>query len=206
MLVDLAAAIEELDIWPGGDDLVEAIALRDRLDARIAEATAAFEASGWWGADGSVSTIAWLRAHARMTKRSAQRLRTLAVRTRSLPVCAQAYAEGLLSTGQVEAIIARLDDEMTELFAAQEAELVPYLIPLTVAGVSRAMGAWLARNRPEPTIAREPDRSLHLSRTIDDRWALDGSDARSGRARVRSSAPAGCGPARRPWPGSRRRR
>ncbi|HWI03929.1 MAG TPA: DUF222 domain-containing protein, partial [Acidimicrobiales bacterium] len=145
MLVDLAAAIEELDIWPGGDDLVEAIALRDRLDARIAEATAAFEASGWWGADGSVSTIAWLRAHARMTKRSAQRLRTLAVRTRSLPVCAQAYAEGLLSTGQVEAIIARLDDEMTELFAAQEAELVPYLIPLTVAGVSRAMGAWLAR-------------------------------------------------------------
>ncbi|HWI04836.1 MAG TPA: hypothetical protein VNT52_13580, partial [Acidimicrobiales bacterium] len=45
----------------------------------------------------------------------------------------------------MEAIIARLDDELTELFAAQEAELVPYLIPLTVAGVSRAMGAWVHR-------------------------------------------------------------
>jgi hypothetical protein len=43
-----------------------------------------------------------------------------------------------------------------------------------VAGVCRAMGAWLTRNRPEPTIADEPDRSLHLSQTIEDRWVLDG--------------------------------
>jgi hypothetical protein len=36
------------------------------------------------------------------------------------------------------------------------------------------MAAWLLRNQPEPTEAAEPDRSLHLSRTIDDRWAVDG--------------------------------
>jgi hypothetical protein len=174
MLADLETAIENLDIPPDGESLAEAISLRDRLDARIARATAEFDATGWWGIDGSVSTVAWLRAHARMTKRSAQRLRTQAVRMRSLPVCAQAFSEGLLSAGQIDAMVARLDDELVELFAAQEAELVPYLIPLTVTGVSRAMGAWLARNRPEPTEAAEPDRSLHLSRTIDDRWALDG--------------------------------
>jgi hypothetical protein len=91
-----------------------------------------------------------------------------------LPVCAQAFADGSLSAGQLDAILARLDDDLVALFASHEAELVPYLIPLTVAGVSRAMGAWLARNRPEPTVAKEPDRSLHLSRTIEDRWALDG--------------------------------
>ena len=173
-MADLAAAIDKLDIALGGEDLAEAIALRDRLDARIAQATAAFDAGGWWGSDGSVSAVAWLRVHARMTKRSAQRLRTLGIRMRALPVCAEALAGGSLSGGQLEAIVARLDDELVELFAEQEAELVPYLIPLTVAGVSRAMGAWLARNRPEPTIAKEPDRSVHLSRTIDDRWALDG--------------------------------
>jgi hypothetical protein len=174
MLAELATAIENLEIPCDGDSLAEAISLRDRLDARIVRATAEFEASGWWGADGSVSTVAWLRAHARMTKRSAQRLRTLAVRMRSLPVCAQAYSEGLLSAGQVDAIVARLNDELVEVFATQEAQLVPYLIPLTVAGVSRAMAAWLLRNQPEPTEAAEPDRSLHLSRTIDDRWAVDG--------------------------------
>ena len=142
---DLVAAIEGLDIAGGGEGLIEAIALRDRLDARIAEAAGAFEASGWWAGDASVSFVAWLRAHARMTRRSAQRLRTLAVRLRSLPVCAQAYAEGLLSGGQIEAIVALLDDETVPIFAAQEAELVPYLVPLTVAGVSRAMGAWVSR-------------------------------------------------------------
>ena len=65
-----------------------------------------------------------------MTRRSAQRLRTLAVRLRVLPVCAQAYAEGSLSGGQIEAILARVDDNNVEIFAAQEAELVPYLIPM----------------------------------------------------------------------------
>ena len=172
---DLAAVIEGLDIPADGESITEAIALRDRLDARIAEATGRFERTGWWAGDTPASMVAWLRAHARMTRRSAQRLRSLAVRLRSLRVCAEADANGSLSGGQVEAIMAHLDNELVEIFAAQEAELVPYLVPLTVAGVSRAMAAWLVRARPELTEAEEPERSLHLSRTLDDRWALDGS-------------------------------
>lgn len=52
---------------------------------------------------------------------------------------------------------------------------MPYLMPLTVAGVSHAMAAWLTRARPEPSEPKEPERSLHLSRTLDDRWILDGT-------------------------------
>lgn len=172
MLADLAAAMEDLDIPSDSESLQQASA---RLDARIAVATGVFEANGIWAGDASVSFVAWLRAHARMTRRSAQRLRTLAVRLRSLPVCAHAYADGSLSGGQVEAIVARLDNDNVEIFAAQEAELVPYLAPMTVAGVSRAMGYWLARNRPEPSEPKEPDRSLYLSPTLDDRWILNGA-------------------------------
>ena len=90
-------------------------------------------------------------------------------------MCAEAYADGSFSGGQIEAILARLDDDVVEIFAAQEAELVPYLIPLTVAGVSRAIGYWLARNRPDPPEPEEPERSLHLSPILDDRWLLNGS-------------------------------
>ena len=50
MLADLAKAIEHLDIAPTGDDLVEVLALRDRLDARIVAATGVFEANGCWAA------------------------------------------------------------------------------------------------------------------------------------------------------------
>lgn len=181
MLETLAAAIADLDIPVEGESLAEAIALRDRLDARIAEAVGTFEVTGWWAVDASASMVAWLRAHARMTRRSAQRLRSLAARLRSLPVCAQAYADGRLSGGQIEAIVAQLNDEVMGTFVEQEAELVPYLVPLTVAGVSQAMGVWLVRARPEPTEPKEPERSLHLSQTLEDRWVLDGSlDAEGG--------------------------
>ena len=176
MLDRLEEAIDTLHIAVDSDERVRAIALRDMLDARIAEVVADYEATGWWAAfDASASMTAWLRAHARMTKRAAQRLRSLAKKLRSLPVCAQAYADGTLSGGQIEAILALLDDEVLDLFATHEAELVPFLAPLTVAGVSRAMAAWVSRARPEPTEPEEPDRSVHLSRTLDDRYVLDGS-------------------------------
>ncbi len=175
MLKDLAVAIEDLEVPADRDSLIEAIALRDRLDARITDAVGCFEADGWWAVDASASMTAWLRANALMTRRSAQRLRSLAKRLRGLPVCSRAYAQGTLSGGQIEAIVALLDDEVAEIFAAHEAELVPYLMPLTVAGVSQAMAAWLVRARPEPSEPKEPERSLHLSRTLEDRWALDGA-------------------------------
>ncbi len=181
MLADLAEAIDTLDIPFDEDSLIDAIALRDRLEARIAEATGVVESNGCWAGDASVSMVSWLRGHARMTKRSAQRLRTLGVRLRCLPLCSQAYADGSFSGGQIEAIVARLDDELTGIFAAQEAEIVPFLLGLNVAGVSRAMGHWVALNRPERPEPGEPERSLHLSQTLDDRWALDGSfDAEGG--------------------------
>lgn len=174
VLADLRTAIEHLDFHPDGDAIEEVVALRDRLDARIASAVGVFEANGYWAGDASVSFVSWLRAHTRMTKRSAQSLRKIAVRLRALPVCAEAYADGRLSGGQIEAIVARLDSEVIEIFAAQEAELMPYLIPMSVDRISRAMGYWLARNRPEPAEPKEPDRSLFVSRTLDDRWVLNG--------------------------------
>jgi len=91
---DLAAAIEDLDIPLDAESLAAVVALRDRLDARIAEAVGSFEGHGWWGFDGSASMTAWLRSHGRMTARAAQRLRCVGHRLRSLPVCARAYANG----------------------------------------------------------------------------------------------------------------
>jgi hypothetical protein len=51
VLKDLAAAIEDLEAPVDRDSLVEAIALRDRLDARITEAVGEFEANGWCAVD-----------------------------------------------------------------------------------------------------------------------------------------------------------
>jgi hypothetical protein len=175
MLAALAEAIEELDIPVDGVELVRALALRDRLDARITAAVGVFDSLQLWDIDGATSMTAWLRSNARMTSRSAGRLSLRARRLHRLPVGAAAYADGSLSGGQVDAILAHLDDETVGILADQEAELVPFLVPLTVAGVSRAMARWKEQATPERPEPKEPERSLHLSQTLDDRYVLDGS-------------------------------
>jgi hypothetical protein len=88
VLEDLAEAIEGLDVPVDGAAIVQVLALRDRLDARIAEAVGAFDAAGLWDIDGATSMTAWLRASADMTRQSANRLAILGRRLRQLPVCA----------------------------------------------------------------------------------------------------------------------
>lgn len=181
-LAALAALIEErLDVPADGVAITQAIALRDRFEARIAAAVGAFDAARLWDLDAATSMTAWLRANAKMTSRAAKRLTSVAARLHRLPVCSAAYAGGLLTSGQVEVIVACLDDTLAELFAGYEAELVPYLAPLTPAGISRAMASWKSRVQPDGPEPKEPERSLHLSQTLDNRWVLDGSfDAEGG--------------------------
>ena len=181
MFATLVEVIDGLEIPADGMAIAEALALRDRLDARIAAAIGAFDRAGLWDVDGATSMTAWLRSTAGMTSRSAKRLASLSSRLRSLPATSAAYADGSLSSGQVAAITAGLDDDTIEVFAAYEAELVPYLMPLTVPGVSRAMAAWRSRVEADGDEPREPERALHLSQTLDDRYVLDGSfDAEGG--------------------------
>ena len=111
---------------------------------------------------------------------SARHLVALAARLRKLPVCSAAFADGTLSKGQVEVIVAKLDDTTVDLFAEAEAEMVPHLAPMSLSGCGRAMALWGRPEVPEPA---EPERSLHLSETLDGRHVLEGHlDAEGGAA------------------------
>jgi hypothetical protein len=92
-----------------------------------------------------------------------------------LPVTARAWTDGQLSGGQVEAICAQVDPATVEVFAAQEAALVPVLVGLGVDDTARAMAVWKARATANGEAPVEPDQALHLSSTFGDRWVLDGS-------------------------------
>ncbi len=52
MFETLAAAIDEMNIPVDGDAVVEAFALRDRLDAKLALAAGELDAVELWDADG----------------------------------------------------------------------------------------------------------------------------------------------------------
>src|SRR3954451_4491841 len=106
MLDELERAVETLDI-PSleGDDLARAIALSDRLTARIAQAVGEFDAAFMWALAGEGSMTGWLKAHARMSNLAARRLSRTAQRMRRLPTTAAAWRDGALSSGQVDAVM-----------------------------------------------------------------------------------------------------
>jgi hypothetical protein len=179
----LAEAVEELDIPAGGDALVEAFALLDRLEAKVSEAVGAFDASEGYGVDGAASAQAWVRHFTKRAPREASACVRRARRLRSLPCTAAAWAEGSLSSGQVQAVVANVCDATVGQLAEVEADLVPLLSPLTVSETAVAMLHWRlqAEALVDPPEVADPSRSLHCSRTLDGRRELKGHlDAEGG--------------------------
>jgi hypothetical protein len=173
----LASAVEELEVPVDAAALVEGFALLDRLGAKLSAAVGAFDTAGLWDRDGAVSMTAWLRAAARLSNRRATTVVRMAERLGSLPVTASAYQSGALSEGQVQAVVANLSPRTVEHFAADEAGVVPVLVPLSVQQTADAMTVW--RHRAEALLdeAEVPERRrrLHLSPTLGGRHELSGS-------------------------------
>ncbi len=172
MFEGLAAEIRSLNLRVDGDALAEALALYDELGARLTEALGAFDAAELWELDGATSLTGWLAERARLSRRRAAGWALQARKLTSLPVTLQAYLEGVLSGGQVEAICSHLSKDTVQLFAKHEAELVPALAGLAAEDAAGVM----ARRRDEAT-DREPtperSQELHLSRGLDNQWLLD---------------------------------
>jgi hypothetical protein len=176
---DLREMIKALDIPVSGEALVTSFELIDLLTARVLEVVGVFDVGEGWRAEGATSATAWLRDKIRQSRRDASRCARTARRLRELPVTAAAYREGSLSGGQVQAIVANLNDEIAPLFAEAEEEMVPLLVPLSVSDVATAMQTWAqcakdALQDDEPDLTDPPARTFHLSETLDGRGELSG--------------------------------
>jgi Domain of unknown function (DUF222) len=178
ILEKLADAIDHLELPVDSAVLTEAFALADRLNSKLLAAVGEHDAAELWRNDGATSITAWLRHHTRRSGRDAARCSKTARRLRELPVTAAAYCDGMLSDGQVQAIVANLNDRTVDLFAHHETDLIPELSRLSVAETAVAMQDWARRadavvgDDPEPVL---PERSLHLSRILDGLRELSGS-------------------------------
>jgi hypothetical protein len=175
MLSDLAAVIDELDLRPDGEAIALAIRLRDVLDAKISRAVGIYDARALYERDGAVSAAGWLKQSCGMSGPAAASLVRLTRRLCQLPVTNQAWLDGALSGGQVQAIVANVDDATVDQLVAQEVGLVPFLVPLTVADTAHAMRIWKynADLLTQDVPPRDQERTAHLSRLLDGRGRLD---------------------------------
>jgi hypothetical protein len=109
VLEELGTAVETLDIPLDGDALAAVIALRDRLEARISDTIAAYDAALLWELDGATSLTGWLADRGGMARPRAAASAARARKLARLSVTPRAWRDGVLSGGQVEAIAANLD-------------------------------------------------------------------------------------------------
>src|SRR5437762_1957045 len=175
MLGTLHEAIDQIELPLSGAELAELLAERDRLDALVVAGARALDDDCAWQDDGAVSLHGWLRDMGGRGRKDAGRIKNLAQRTRAMPEVADAWRSGSLSSGHVEAIVANVGSRTGALFAEQEAELLPTLSQLSVIECETAMRVWKAHadaivEGPEPP---EPERSLHLSPTLEGRYVGD---------------------------------
>ena len=176
----LAEEIRGLDIPADGAALVQALALRDRLDALIVQAVGEFDDVGMWECDGSTSMTAWLKSAASMTSKSATHLVSMARRLRKLPVCSSACAGGSAvgrAVGGDRGQPLRCHGGCVRAGGGRTGPLSGALDPgrvLTGDGVVEGAGP----GREEPA---ERERVLYLSATLDGRHVLEGHlDAEGG--------------------------
>lgn len=177
MLSDLAAVVDAVEIAPDGESIALAIRIRDVLDAKISQAVGIYDVRMLCHADGAVSTAGWLKSAARMSGPAAALLTKTARRLRELPVTRAAWLDGSLSVGQVQAIVANVDERTIDQLAAQEAALVPLLRPLSVHDTAMVMRQWKANADllNQDVLPGEQERTAHLSELLDGRGRLDAS-------------------------------
>ncbi len=149
--------------------LLEALAAHEVERARLALVIRGLERDCSWAFDGSVSLAAWLRDHARMSNRDANRWIREGRFLSSFQTIADAALSHSLSVGQVTAIQQVCTTRLEPVLDEMQAELVDALAPLNVAETETACQLW--KQRAEALVdGNEPkvvDRSLSFARATD---------------------------------------
>ena len=156
------------------DSLVELRRQAARLEAVIARATARFDRSGAWRAEGARSAAAAVAAACRTPVARERRMCRLGRAMDEAPVTAAAWLDGNVSGDHV-AVLARARTAQTAtMFERDEWLLVTNATSLSHRGFLRSVEYWIQRADPDgaedAAAAQRDGRSLHLSQSFDAMW------------------------------------
>ena len=171
-------AVAGLVVPADDESIVEARAVRDALDAKIAEAEAAYCREGRFEVDGFGSMAAFLRHRCSMADGESRRVAKRAARLARWPEYLTAWQAGEISGAQVDATVAVVPDAHVERFAATAAENASIVGPLDVGDTRQALRAWAERAHAaavreaaedgiEPPVP-DREREVFLARTLGD--------------------------------------
>jgi hypothetical protein len=170
------------------DDLKQLHVLRSRLEAQTSRRVRAFDRSKEWTLAGARTAGAWLQHECRMSSRDASVEVTVGRQVEQMPMVAEAWASGAISTAHVEVLAnTRKQAKAREEFAEFEAALVGLAkigSPKDVADVAQQWRDALDADRQDDLSQAAQDyesRHLDLAETLDRRLYINGfADAEAG--------------------------
>jgi hypothetical protein len=149
-----------------------------RLEAATTRAVAAFDAGREWEAAGARSATAWLTVRTRVPRPTCRRRVQLGRSLRALPVTEAAWLAGDVSAAQVAVLAAARTPATADAFTRDEELLVEYGSTLPFRSFQRAVAYWCQLADPDgverDAAGQHEARRLHLSRSFDGMWFLDG--------------------------------
>src|SRR5438046_3306468 len=108
---DYAAEMRRVDGARLGGGLIGTRALKDRVEAVLAEGLRRFDQSGEYVADGAIDLVAWLRAKCKLSGGAAAERVGIARQLQHLPQTSKAFATGELGYQHV-AVLARTAEHL----------------------------------------------------------------------------------------------
>jgi hypothetical protein len=179
----LVSVIDGLvDAEPGtlsdSDTILELHRQLARLDAVTARASARWDADDEWAPSGARSGAAWLAARTHVPRSEANRRLRLGRALRHLPHTERAWLAGSVSSAHVSALAASRTEHLADAMGRDEAALVTKAQTQSFRLFTRDLDYWRLTNDPDSEDRRfekqVEGRYLHLSRTFQNTWVLDG--------------------------------
>jgi hypothetical protein len=178
-LADFTGALDALvqsgaSNYGDGESMEELQRALSRFEAFVSEATAAFEASEQWAADGAKTASAWIATRCRLPRSVARRRVRLARTMRYLPVCGAAWREGAIGSDQARAIAEARRHRTTASMQRDEQMLVEQAAQMGFEDFFRAISYWKQLADPdgadEAQEAKRAARQVYLTPSVDGMW------------------------------------
>src|SRR3954462_4974009 len=161
----LIIAVDELADEFDADELRQLFIVSDRLEAIKCRAVARLDALGAAAADGAINTAQWLRTRAGCSSREASALVKRGRLLNKCPALGTTWADGHLSRGQVECVVAKVTSSREAAFVEQAPELLAALQGLSARDTETALSHWAGK--VDAVVGAPPqdrsERSLFLS-------------------------------------------
>jgi uncharacterized protein DUF222 len=183
-LAELTSALDTLGATDpsrlaDGESIVALHRQLQRLEATATRAAAAFDASGSWSADGARSAANWISRRCQLPLAGAQRRVVLGRQLRSMPGVEAHWLAGDIATAHVGLLARARTPGRAEVFARDEALLCDHARRLGFGSFVRALAYWRYLADPDGTEdgaeAQRDARRVHLSRSFEGMWFLDGA-------------------------------